>query len=111
MNIDNCKVYYLDENNQYTDMNAKYQDGYMVFKTTNFNKYIITDSEFKTLLGDINNDGLISYADAVLILQADSKLIELTETQRKAADVNQDGIINYNDAVQILRKDAGLGEM
>lgn len=108
MNIDNCKVYYLDENNQYTDMNAKYQDGYMVFKTTNFNKYIITDSEFKTLLGDINNDGLIGYADAVLILQSDSKILELTELQKSVADVNRDGIISYSDAVQILRKDAGL---
>ena len=107
MDIDNCKIYCLDENNQYVDMNAEYKDGYMVFKTVYFGEYIITDSEFISI-GDINDDGLVSYNDAVLVLQADSKLIELTETQRKAADVNQDGIVNYNDAVQILRKDAGL---
>ena len=43
-----------------------------------------------------------------MILQADSKLIELTELQKLAADVNGDDIIDYNDAVQILKYDAGL---
>ena len=103
------KVYYLNDENQFIDMRAVYKDGYMVFQTDHFSKYIVTDSPIReVLLGDINGDDLINYNDAVLVLQADSKLIELTETQRKAADVNQDGIVNYNDAVQILRKDAGL---
>ena len=109
MNIETCKVYYLNDENQFIDMRAVYKDGYMVFQTDHFSKYIVTDSPIReVLLGDINGDDLINYNDAVLVLQADSKLIELTETQRKAADVNQDGIVNYNDAVQILRKDAGL---
>ncbi|OUP74346.1 hypothetical protein B5F09_10525, partial [Erysipelatoclostridium sp. An173] len=67
---------------------------------------IIVKSEY--LLGDVNNDNLINYSDAVILLQADSKLIELTELQKSVADVNKDKIVDYNDAVQILRYDAGI---
>ena len=51
---------------------------------------------------------MINYSDAVILLQADSKLIELTELQKSVADVNKDKIVDYNDAVQILRYDAGI---
>lgn len=68
----------------------------------------ITVLEDNLLLGDVNNDNLINYSDAVILLQADSKLIELTELQKSVADVNKDKIVDYNDAVQILRYDAGI---
>lgn len=70
------------------------------------NYQIISD----VLLGDVNGDSLISYNDAVLILQSDSKIITLDATQLMAANVNGDDVVDYNDAVQILRKDAGLIE-
>lgn len=109
INSQYCKIYLKDENNNYTDMNALYEDGYMVFKTTKLGMFVITDSEMKdTVLGDVNGDGRITYADAVLILQADSNTQQLTESQKLIADVNSDNKIDYNDAVQILRKDAGL---
>ena len=109
MDGNNCKVYYLSDNNKYTDMNAVYEDGYMVFTTDHFSKYIITDGTVKEYtLGDINSDGLIDYNDAVLALQSDSGLIALEGNQKIAADVNKDSLINYNDAVQILKYDAGL---
>lgn len=73
---------------------------------------IENDMDYKiisdTKIGDINGDDKIGYSDAVLVLQSDSDILELSESQKIAADVNNDGIINYSDAVQILRYDAGL---
>lgn len=61
-----------------------------------------------TLLGDINNDQIIDYNDAVIALQSDSGIINLDDNQKLAADVNKDDLVDYNDAVQILKYDAGL---
>ena len=103
-----CKVYYYD-NGQYTDMNAVYEDGYMVFKTNHFSKYILTEEDLpEVTLGDINEDGEIDFLDAIMILRSDAELIELNEKQRQAADINKDGSIDFLDAIQILRYDAEL---
>lgn len=64
--------------------------------------------EATNILGDVNGDNIIDYNDAVMLLQFDSGLINLTSTERKLGDVNKDGLVNYNDAVQILKYDAGL---
>lgn len=37
-----CRVYRQEENGAYTDMNAAYSDGCMVFKTDNFGNYILS---------------------------------------------------------------------
>lgn len=109
MNIDNCKVYYLNDIGEYEDMNANYQDGFMVFNTSHFSKYIVSDSKLNIAkLGDVNNDGEITYLDAVLVLQNDSGENKLSASQIKAADMNSDGVVNYNDAVLILKYDAGI---
>lgn len=94
---------------QVAGVNTLYVDVYDGTNTvTKSLDYIVSDEDIKQLLGDINQDKTINYNDAVMILQADSKLIELTELQKLAADVNGDDIIDYNDAVQILKYDAGL---
>lgn len=104
---DNGDVY-LYENGKYTNMYARYIDGYMVFKTDKLGIFILTDVMPNVILGDINNDQTIDYNDAVMALQSDSGILTLNDSQKLAADVNNDGIINYNDAVQILKYDAGL---
>lgn len=103
-----CKVYYINDNGEYINMHATYRDGYMEFKTNHFSNYIITDSEPVIQLGDINDDGFVNYSDAVLLLQADTGIISLTDKQKFVADFNNDLIIDYNDAVQILKYDAGI---
>ena len=100
-------VYYY-EDNRLIPIDSVIDNGYITFKTNKMGKFIVTNLEINMSIGDINNDGLIGYADAVLILQSDSKILELTELQKSVADVNRDGIISYSDAVLILRKDAGL---
>lgn len=59
-------------------------------------------------LGDVNSDGYIDAADALLCLRASVDLITLTPEQEAAADVNHDGLINAGDAILILRYDARL---
>ena len=60
------------------------------------------------LPGDVNQDGSITSADAILVLRSAVELITLDATQRVLADVNEDGRIGSGDAVLILRKAVGL---
>lgn len=55
------------------------------------------------LTGDVNLDGTICAADAVLLHQAVSGTVELSETQRKKADCNGDGAIDASDALLLMR--------
>lgn len=58
--------------------------------------------------GDVNGDGYIDSADAMLCLRYSVGLEELSEEQEKAADVNKDGFVDAGDAIKILRYDAKL---
>ena len=58
--------------------------------------------------GDVNRDGAIDTADAVLVLQRAAKLIDDSGLDGKAADVNRDGAIDTADAVLILQAAAKL---
>ena len=60
--------------------------------------------------GDVNGDGAVDTADAVLVLQRAAKLIGDGDLNVKAADVNGDGTIDTADAVLILQKAAKLIE-
>ena len=104
-----CAVYREEADGTYTDMNAVYQNGYMVFTTDHFSVYILTTEESTSVsLGDVNGDGTIDAADAVMIQRYDSGLTTLTDEQLAAADVNADGLVDAADAVRIQRYDAGL---
>lgn len=59
-------------------------------------------------LGDVNGDGYIDAADALLCLRTSVGLIMITPEQEAAADVNHDGLIDAGDAILILRYDARL---
>ena len=59
-------------------------------------------------LGDVNGDGYIDSADAMLCLRSAVGLKKLTEEQKSAADVNKDGFVDAGDAIMILRYDAKL---
>jgi hypothetical protein len=54
--------------------------------------------------GDLNNDGKIDAADALMTLKAAVGKIDLNETEKKSANVNGDGIIDVADALLILKK-------
>lgn len=58
-------------------------------------------------LGDVNNDGAINSADALLVLQNAVGSKTLTSAQKTAADVTKDGTINSADALKILQYAVG----
>ena len=67
-----------------------------------------TDEPNPGLLADVNQDGSVTSADAILVMRFVVGLIGLDEIQLVLADVNQDGNINAGDAVLTLRKAVGL---
>lgn len=58
--------------------------------------------------GDLNGDGYIDAADALMCLRFAVGLIELTDTQLRSGDLNNDGEVDAGDAIKILRYDAWL---
>lgn len=60
------------------------------------------------ILGDVDGNGKLSYNDALLVLRASIKLVDLTAEQKLLGDFDGNGILNYNDALAILRASIGL---
>ena len=58
--------------------------------------------------GDLNGDGTVNVADAIILLRSIVGLVTLDPPQLLAADVNLDGVVNVADAVVILRYVVGL---
>jgi hypothetical protein len=58
--------------------------------------------------GDLNRDGIVNSADAILLMRYDAGLESLDAEQMLLADVNRDGRITVYDANEILRIDVGL---
>lgn len=59
-------------------------------------------------IGDVNDDGRITAADARLVLRASAKLTVLTDEQMMVADADGSGVITASDARKILRIAAKL---
>ncbi|MBQ9949404.1 MAG: S8 family serine peptidase [Clostridia bacterium] len=59
-------------------------------------------------IGDVNMDGVINTADAVIILKNVAGLVILDDNQMSLADPMTDGFVNTADAVIILKYAAGL---
>lgn len=55
------------------------------------------------ILGDVNDDGYITVADATLVQQHTAELITLTGGALAAADTNKDGYITVGDATLIQK--------
>lgn len=62
------------------------------------------------ILGDVNADGNIDAADALLVLKYAAKLSEIDDVQILAANTAKDDSIDANDALQILKYAAKLIE-
>lgn len=61
----------------------------------------IPEPENKT--GDVDGDGQIMSADALMALQAATQKVSLEPKQQRAADVDGNGVVSSNDALQILQ--------
>lgn len=106
-----------------TDGEAKFTLKPKALKEGTYNIYIsTTDKALKKVasfkygekpeytLGDVNNDGSIDAADALLVLQhavgQEGRI--LTGTYFSAADINKDSVVDAVDALLILKRAAGL---
>ncbi len=56
--------------------------------------------------GDVDGNGIVETADAVMLERYDALLIELTEEQLQRADYNGDGVVDIIDAVYIMKNKA-----
>ena len=58
--------------------------------------------------GDVNGDGRINTADAVIVLKSTVGMVQFDDEQKSAADVNRNGMVNTADATCILKYAAGI---
>lgn len=64
-------------------------------------------STYYPLIGDLDFDGAITIADALLALRSTTGEVVLTDEQKLLADVNSDGFVDITDALMILRYTTG----
>ncbi len=62
----------------------------------------------KPIIGDLNRDGLVDAADAVLALQIALQKHPPDDYQKAVGDMNGDGLFDISDAILILQQDVGL---
>ena len=67
------------------------------------NDVIPAEQTPEVLTGDLNGDGKVNTADAVIVLKYAAEMITLDDTQLLAGDTNHDGKVNTADAVLILK--------
>lgn len=99
---DKYKVYHVAEGNR-TELDAIYENGYLVFDTTVSGEFVVVLEKAKGILGDANGDGVVSSIDARRALQVAAEIREATPEEFERMDVNGDGAITSIDARKILQ--------
>ena len=104
--VEGAKVYRVEQDKSLTDMNAVYENGYLVFTTEHFSLYVVSVPKTYTT-GDVNGDNNVDVLDAAAIQKHASGKAELNSDQLAAADVNGDGNVDVLDAAEIQKFAAG----
>ena len=107
-NNENAKVYRIEDNGTATDMNAVYDNGYMVFTTEHFSLYALVVPNDNVVIGDVNSDGSVTVQDATVLQKYLAGLVTLSDEQLAVADTNGDGSVTVADATAIQKYLAGL---
>jgi hypothetical protein len=89
---------------EYVELDEEFEDDEPTPKPT---KKPTEEPAIRLSQGDVNGDGLVSAADAAMILRYDMGLIDLSDAQLKAADMDGDGEVTDMDARALLRYVAG----
>ena len=100
------RVSYFDENAAETRVETSYTEGKYVFVTNHLGVYGIITRTIGS--GDVNYDGDVDVADALMISRYDAGLTYFTAEQLSLGDVSGDGAVDIADALMIARFDAGL---
>ena len=104
----NAHVFRREADGSLTDMNARYEDGYLIFEADHFSIYLVVELGAEVdiaLSGDADGDGDISAMDATVIQRhlAGMKLPSTIEWNEAACDVNGDGEVDIIDVTYIQR--------
>ncbi|MCI6616858.1 dockerin type I domain-containing protein [Ruminococcus sp.] len=76
------------------------ETGYIFDPDNCWNELIITK---KAIIGDVNNDGIVSIADATTLQKYLANIIDFDNEQLAVADTNSDGNVSIADATQIQK--------
>ena len=98
----NAKIYRIEDNGTATNMNAVYDNGYMVFTTEHFSLYALVVPN-DSVTGDVNDDGVINAKDRMLLTRYLAKWSGYENIDIASADVNNDGAINAKDRMILTR--------
>ncbi len=99
-----AKIYRINADGSYLDMNATFKDGKLVFDTAHLSYYAII-SEDESVFGDCNGDGKF---DTVDLAELKLLLAGLKEELIGNADLNEDKAINTVDLAEMKLMLAGL---
>ena len=69
---------------------------------------VVIGEEAPSILGDVNDDGLVNSLDALIILKGDVGLDISSHCPMNCGDANGDGLVNSIDALLVLKYDVGL---
>ncbi|WP_415946703.1 leucine-rich repeat protein [Ruminococcus bromii] len=98
----NAKIYRIEDNGTATNMNAVYDNGYMVFTTEHFSLYALVVPN-DSVTGDVNDDGVINAKDRMLLTRYLAKWSGYEDINMTAADVNNDDVVNAKDRMILTR--------
>lgn len=96
-NPDNCRIYRINADGSYKDMNAMLIDGRLVFNTAHLSFYAIIDEQPAYTRGDINADGEINTSDLAELKLYLAGAITLNVIQLQAADISGDSLVDTTD--------------
>lgn len=74
------------------------------------NSFLLNALGCNLIMGDTNGDGEIDTSDAVRLVRYLVDLVELSDSEKRAADVNGDGDITSADSIKLVRYLVGLVE-
>ncbi len=99
-----AKIYRINSDGSYLDMNAVLVDGKLVFNTAHLSFYAIISEDDK-IIGDCNGDGLFDTTD---LAEMKLYLAGLNEMLYGNGDVNDDGKVDTTDLAEVKLMLAGL---
>lgn len=105
-----ARVYRMEEDGTLTDMNAKYDGGYLWFYTDHFSYYALGTKQAELYdLGDVDMNDVINVKDATAIQKHLASIQEYQpDVIELLMDVDGDTNVNIKDATMIQKKIAGL---
>ena len=108
---DSVKVYRVEADDSFTDMNATVSNENLVFETDHFSIYVIASvnkddtADTSVRKGDLNGDGNVDIKDSALLKRNLAGWD--VEISTSVADLNGDGNVDIKDSALLKRKLAG----